>query len=327
MGKKFGFKNTQERDNFIISQKKEGRSTAEIAKKTKLSERQVQRIYSAYLSKGKLGRKRGSGRKTALSALDKKRIRNKLRSNPYKSLKTIKAELNLKASEKTISRYLVSINWSYKKATKIPKLTQDHKVKRVTWAENHIDLDWSQVIFSDECTFVLNQPRYGWSQKGSRIQQESLCYNPKVQVWGSICSEGVVHLKVFEGTMNSKMYIETLGDGFINAADEIMGDEWIFQHDNARAHTAKKTKDFLNDNVPEVLPWPSNSPDLNPIENLWGKLKQQVYSRNPRDTNQLTKFVYEEIDKIPKKFYSNLFDSMEQRMEIVIESEGNAILY
>jgi len=61
------------------------------------------------------------------------------------------------------------------------------------------------------------------------------------------------------------------------SADELNGvADFIFQQDLVPAHTAKSTKTWFNDHGITVLDWPANSPDLNPIENLWGIAKRKM---------------------------------------------------
>ncbi len=55
--------------------------------------------------------------------------------------------------------------------------------------------------------------------------------------------------------------------------------DFIFQQDMVPAHTAKNTKSWLNDHGVGVLDWPANSPDLNPIENLWGIVKSKIRNK------------------------------------------------
>ncbi len=106
-----------------------------------------------------------------------------------------------------------------------------------------------------------------------------------------------------------------------------MGRGWVFQHDNDPKHTAKATKEWLKKKHIKVLEWPSQSPDLNPIENLWRELKVRVAKGQPRNLNDSERICKEEWDKIPPEMCANLVANYKKRLTSVIVNKGFATKY
>ncbi len=97
-------------------------------------------------------------------------------------------------------------------------------------------------------------------------------------------SAGVGPLCFLKTNIPAPVYQEILEHFMLLSADQLFKDaDLIFQQDLAPAHTAKSTKSWLNDHGVGVLDWAANSPDLNPIENLWDIVKRKM--RNKRPTN------------------------------------------
>ena len=146
---------------------------------------------------------------------------------------------------------------------------------------------------------------------------------------GCFHASSVGGLKRIDGIMDGEAYYKILRyqvapqmKKFDDSA--LGGPGWVFQHDNDPKHTAKKNKDFLTNNNFNVLPWPAQSPDLNPLENLWNGLKEALKKRadKPSSLDQLFEHVKEEWEKLPKTLLSNLIDSMPRRIASVIKNKG-----
>jgi len=85
-----------------------------------------------------------------------------------------------------------------------------------------------------------------------------------------------------------------------------MGRGWVFQHDHDQKLTARKTMGWHCKKHLIVPVWPSQSPDLNPIEDLWREQKVHIAQRQPRNLEDLEKVCMEEWAKIPAAVCANL---------------------
>ncbi len=107
------------------------------------------------------------------------------------------------------------------------------------------------------------------------------------------------------------------------SADQLFKDtDFIVHQDLAPAHTAKSTKSWLNDHGVGVLDWPANSPDLNPIENLWAIVKRNIRNKRPRNADELKATVKETRASILTQQCHKLITSMPRRIEAVIKAKG-----
>ena len=95
-------------------------------------------------------------------------------------------------------------------------------------------------------------------------------------VWSVISSKGTGRLYVVQGTMRQDQYKEVLKTRLLPQLKEWFPNEhpFVFMQDGAPCHTAKLIKAFLLKEKIPLLPWPGNSPDMNPIENVWALLKK-----------------------------------------------------
>ncbi len=134
----------------------------------------------------------------------------------------------------------------------------------------------------------------------------------------SMSSAGTGELQFIERTMNANMYCDILKQSMIPSLRRL-GRRAVFQHDND--HALLKTLRV------KVMDWPSMSPDLNPIEHLWGILKRKVEERKVSNIHQLRDVVMEEWKRTPVATCEALVNSMPKRVKAVLENNGGHTIY
>jgi transposase len=315
-----------------------GHSTRAVAAQVGISRATVARIGKKECSDRSTCR---PGRPRALSEHDRRQIARRVMTG--ETTTAVQAQLRFEASTgihvsaQTIRNVLRRSGLMARVAPKKPLLSLKHRRQRLEFARKYqhwtID-DWRRVIWSDETKINLfgsDGPRYCWRKSGAQLQQHHIRPTVKhgggsLMMWGCMTLQGVGYACQIQGRLNAELYCNILADEFLGTLEwyGLQPENIVFQHDNDPKHTAHSTKQWLRENGIQVLDWPAQSPDLNPIENLWYYLKQQLltYDKPCRGIHELWERVEREWEAIPPELCARLVESMPKRIASVLRAKG-----
>ncbi|CAF1440276.1 unnamed protein product [Adineta ricciae] len=274
----------------------------------------------------------GNGRPCVINNADSRAIAQYIRRDNETTLKEIQEKLSethqRSVSLSTISRYLHNHGYRSVLPVNTPMLTVEQKQRRVQWAKKHQADDWTCTIFTDESSFQLFRNTIRRWSKNPEIEVKRIPKNrQKVHIWGAISIKGVIGYHTFRINLNGIYFVDILKHHLLPGAKMKFKRCWRLQQDNDPKHTSGVAKEFIKNNVPELLEWPANSPDLNPIENYWNVIKRRVEKRKPTNINDMEQFMNEEIEKTDPNFLINFINSMKDRCLSVISSNGERIKF
>ncbi|KAK3545335.1 hypothetical protein QTP70_004062 [Hemibagrus guttatus] len=244
-----------------------------------------------------------------------------------------------KVTKATISNTLRRQGLKSCSARRVPLLKPVHVRARLKFAREHLDdpeEDWENVIWSDETKIELfgkNSTSCVWRRKNAELHPKNTIPTVKhgggnIMLWACFSAKGPGQLTRVKERMNGAMYSEILSKNLLPSARALkMNRGWVFQHDNDPKHTARATKEWLRKKHFKVLEWPSQSPDLNPIENLWRELKIRVAQRQPQNITALEEICMEEWAKLPATVCKNLVATYRKRLTSVIANKGYITKY
>ena len=134
-----------------------------------------------------------------------------------------------------------------------------------------------------------------------------------------------------EGRMDAKQYVDILEENLEKSRKKLKVEKKkvIFQQDNDPKYRSNLAQKWFKDNKIDLMEWPAQSPDLNPIEHLWNILKCKLnkYEEPPKGVYELWDRVAEEWNKITPEECQNLIESLPRRLEAVYKAKGGHTKY
>lgn len=325
-----------EERKIVKTMRNEGKSLREISKNIGRSLHFVQNA----LAKRKQTETRGRPFKT--SPETDRRIVIMAKKYPFKSSKAISAEIENEISPPSVRRRLQHANLHGRIARKVPLMRKQNIQMRVNFGREHLhwsgsegEKKWRNILWSDETKINLFGNDCQRNVRRPKNKEFHVKFTKKtvkhgggnIMVWGCFSWYGVGPIYRIEDTMNAVGYRDILQNVMLPYAKEEMPLLWVFQQDNDPKHSSKLVKNYFKGNKIEVMSWPSQSPDLNPIENLWSVLKKslstQVFKSKDDLWEKVQKFWYE----IPQETCRKLVSSMPRRVQKVVQNNGGCTGY
>ena len=255
-------------------------------------------------------------------------ITNSIRKLRKSTSKILAAEIEesygVSLSYRTIRRIREQLGFRPVHYRKRPVLTEEHKRKRLQYALDNIDEEWTEIIFTDESWFEYSDGHVElWKRPTTpSIEKPTAKYAFKVMVWGGVWWEGRTKLCFIDGTVDATYYQHIIEDYLIKPH---LTEELMVLQDGARAHTAKSTLEYADENDVTLLQNPPNSPELNPIEKVWGWMKHEIEKLNPQSKEEYITIVQEVWDGIPQTVIQGYIRHNKTVVNELIESGGGTI--
>lgn len=319
----------------IVELSEQGYGIREISRELNVSRNTVRRWIRRYAEEYSLedGRRHNSGLRRMTK---EKRTEMQLHYEIHPFTPTRYFATRYDVCIQTIRNNLQSTGLNYRHA-KRATLTEAHKLARLNFARDYLDFDWTNVIFSGQETFTSSQ--YGgltlWRQDTSDDQETSEALRKRItaNMWAWMGTGGVGELVHIPSRAKAPSYIELLGDTMLPTVRTVYPQEevptFFYMHEHSRVHSTRVVSDWFHQH-PEItlIPWPPKSPDLNPIENLWGLMVKLWDNQNVRSRLSIVAHCNEIWDYMRgTDICSRLVETIRSRLLNVIEKNGDYIQF
>lgn len=328
----------------VIILKKAGKTQREIAALVGISQKGVFSTLKRYTETGSNVDKNRSGRPRKTNKHDDRRIGAISENDRFKTAPDITAEINRTLpnpiSVTTVKDRLKNKGLVGRVAAKKPLLRAVNKQKRLKFAKEHENWtmeQWKSVLWTDESKFeIFGSKRRQFVRRKPGERFKSKCIAPTVKhgggsvmVWGCFSFEGVGELFKINGIMKKEQYRQILQRIAIPSGVGLIGYGFVFQQDNDPKHTSNYCQNYLKskeeEGVLELMEWPPQSPDSNPIELLWDELDRKVRSMRPTSESHLWECLQRAWNNIELETLQKLVERMPRVCKAIIKARGDHI--
>jgi transposase len=322
----------------VVSSRKRGMSYRDIQKEYGYSQSFIARWWKRYQETGGVDDAPRSGRPDRLTPDQKvqvvRSLKRKATSSLRKTTKKIRTEHHVPVSTTTIWRVAKDAGLVYRLRTNKPLLTPQHKAARLRFARRRRSPGfWESVMWSDEASFALYSSTKGeWVVEGELAEpHETTKWPLRIRVWAAISAKGKTPLIRIPKKMNADAFAKLLKKELIpHMCQAINGtkQDFVFMQDGDGTHTARIVRNLLeSEGIEELRPWPSHSPDLNPIENAWSMIERHLETVHPSSDRGLWEAMQEAWKNIGDAQLVRLCRSLPARLKALKEAQGGHTRY
>lgn len=326
----------------ILSMVRSGLKSSKVAEILEIHKSTVSKVLKRYRERGNNENAPRKGHPKLLTVRGENALTRIVKKGRRKTLNDITAELNsdtpVKLSRRTVQRELKRLGYNRRTVAKKLGVREVNRKKRLQFCRGKLhwtaNRNWKRVIFSDEMTIVIKPDGKVkvWRKQNEKWRGYCLGYlnqgptrSLKLMVWGTITYFGRGLLAFVDGNMNSEKYIKTLDDFLWPVIiKHFPNNDFQFMDDNCPVHRSRETEAWKQRNGIQPFFWPPQSPDLNPIENVWLVLKNHI-KRNIfhiKDTEDLKRELRKAWNKISVTYLQSLYGTLPKRCRQVLMSKG-----
>ncbi len=328
--------------------KKQNKPIREIAKTLGVAKTTVCNILKKKERTGELSNTKRPGWPRKTTVVDDRRILSLVKKTPFTTVGQIKntlQEVGVCVSKSTIKRRLHQSEYRGFTTRCKPLVSLKNRKARLEFAKRPLKKPsqfWNNILWTDETKINLYQSdekRRVWRRKGTAHDPKHTSSSVKhgggsVMAWACMAASGTGSLVFIDDVtadkssrINSEVFRAIISVHIQPNTSELIGRRFTVQMDNDPKHTAKATKEFLKGKKWTVMQWPSQSPDLNPIEHAFHLLKTKLKGKCPKNKQELKTVAVEAWQSITRDETQRLVMSMRSRLQTVIDCKGFATKY